>query len=436
MDPFTTSLLIGAASKGLGSLFGGGTAPQVQQMFTPEMAQQAFDYYNNRGNVANIQRGTPSYAPGTSVKLSQEVSPREVKTDEYIKYLVGKGYTPEYARVKASKGGMNKDKGFRQYAKTSDRLSVANKKVKGKTEFTPGGVDVSPQSEALRQGISGLGLESLAAASGLPSLFGQEAARALGARGNLANLAMSQLAQPMTEDGLTASDARNLEAIKAKYLNDFGSLFTDTMRGATSSLVDSGFSSSNLAGESLKDNAYNAQSDFLVDAMAKLAGLEDQFKTSAASRRSQGIGNILGAFGQLGATGGIGSVTGGLLDPASAGLFNDVSSASMANQLLGAGLDESFRRDQLAGSVLQQPVTPIPEAPGFLSTAFTGLAPALGLGTYLAMNREGSSDNTETVTNKNLGATKLSGRPYSGAGSFSNVASPYNSFPTGWSVYR
>lgn len=399
LDPVTISLLTGAASKGFGSLFGGGAQGPAFPfgVYTPQMAQQTDRFIRNRNQIANMQRGTPVGVAGTSLSYAQEIDPKTVKRQEYVNYLVGKGYTPENAMRKAAEGGLNKDKGFREYAKTSDKLKVKGRKIKGTTQFTPGGVQVDPMSTAMRQGMYGLGMESLGAAQGLPSMFAGEAARALATRQGLANQALGYLGLPIGQDGLSERGERNLDALNNKYLNDFSGLMEDTSRNIVSQLAETGFSSSNLAKDQLKSYAGDVQSDFLVDALAKLAGQEEAMLTGRQARETQTLNNMLNAFGQLGATGGIGSVTGGILNPAAAGLFTDPTAAQMAQSIMGSGLDEAFRRDQLRATNLMKSVTPVPDAPGFFSNAFTGLAPALGLGAYMGVDAWNNRDKGKSV---------------------------------------
>jgi hypothetical protein len=358
-------------------------------VYTPEMLQNALDVFQRYQNQQNQLAGTPSYsAGGVTSRQASQMSQKEIKTREYAKYLTEqKGYTPENAQARAqqiassSKENFKKDKEFSRFVRQGGSESLSQKKggrIRAGTEFTPGGVDVSSQSEAMRNAMQGLGMQSLNAASGLPQGYANEEARALAARGGLANQAMDYLGQGIGSSGLFSTQEKALGDMKNKYLNDFTRVYEDSMRGATSDLIGSGFNSSNLAGEYLQDAAYRPQSDFLTDALAKLAGQEQSFLTQASGIGSQNLQNILGTFNTLGQNQGIGSVLGGVLNPGGAGLFTDPQSAQFANQLQQQAIRNRQVDQSMANELNTQPVSLMPEQPGYWGTTMGAVAGAMG----------------------------------------------------------
>jgi hypothetical protein len=120
------------------------------------------------------------------------------------------------------------------------------------------------------------------------------------------------------------------------------------------------------------------QSRFLTDALASLAGQESNLLAQRAGIQGQNISNLLNTFNTLGANQGIGSVLGGVVSPAQAGLFTDVTGAQLGSQLQQQNITNRIAQEQLMGGVLQQPTTVIPEAPGFFANAFNAVSPYLG----------------------------------------------------------
>lgn len=395
MDPFTASLIASGISNAASGLFGGssGASAQPQSVFTPEMLQNAWDSMNQYMGAQNALAGTPSYAPGgVTTQQARELSPKEIKTREYANYLVQqKGYTPENAQARAnqiaasSKENFKSDKEFSRFVRQGGSSALSKRKgggIKAQTEFAPGGVNVSPESELMRSAMSNLGLQSLAAATGLPAAYASEEQRALATRQGLANQALNYLGQGIGSSGLFSTQEKALEDMKNKYLNDFSSLYTDTMRRATSDLAGTGFSSSNLAQEYMQDYAAKPQRNFLTDALAKLAGQEQSFLTQASGIGAQNLQNYLGAFNTLGQQQGIGSVLGGILNPAGAGLFTDPTSYAAASNLQQQAIGNRRADQQLMNQINLQPVTLMPEQPGLFSTAMTALSPLAGALAY------------------------------------------------------
>lgn len=409
IDPFTASLLASGVSSAMGG--GGGQPAGPSNVYTPEMLQNALNSMNQYMGAQNALAGTPSYsAAGVTSRQASEMSPKEIKAREYAKYLVEqKGYTPENAQARAqqvaasTKEKFKDDKGFSRFVRQGGSQSLTKRKgggIQAKQEFTPGGIDVSSQSEMMRNAMQNLGMQSIGAASGLPQLYAAEEARALGARQGLGQQALDYLGQGVGSSGLFSTQEKALEDMKNKYLNDFSSVYEDTMRRATSDLSGTGFSSSNLAGDYLKDTAYDAQSDFLTDALAKLAGQEQSFLSQASGIGAQNLQNILGTFGTVGQQQGIGSVLGGVLNPAGAGLFTDPQSAQMAAMLQQQAIGNRQTDQQMMNQLNTQPVSVMPEQPGFWGTVIPALSPFVGAGIYNQMTNNPSGEGNKKVSAK------------------------------------
>lgn len=386
MDPMT----IMAIAQGASSLFGGGgsQAPQGPvNVFTPEMRDQYIQAQQQYMNQANAAARTPSVGVGgVTTQQGGQLSPQEVKIREYAKFLESKGYMPDAAQARAqqiaasNKEKFKDDKEFNRFVAQGNAsdLTGKNGKLKAGTVFDPARVDVGQASQDIRTGFDQLNQEAVNAARGLPTGYAQEEARALAARQGLAGQAQNLLGGGPGASGLYSTQETALENMKNKYLNDFQSVYTDSMRGATSDLIGSGFNSSSLANEYMKDNAYNTQSDFLTDALAKLAGQESNFLSQASGIGSQNLNNILNSFNTLGQNQGIGAVLGGIQNPNAAGLFNDVQSATFANQIGQQGMDNRRADQQMLNQALGTSVSIMPEGPGALSTIANAVAPIAG----------------------------------------------------------
>jgi hypothetical protein len=405
MDPITMMAIGG----GLSSLFGGGasTPPQSQQLYTPEMRDEMLNYLSGLGGNLNSLYGTQSYAPGgISTQQASQISPQQQKATAYVQYLQSQGFSPENAQKKANQIIASKkekfadDKGFKQWLKTDGAglgLKVGGGKIAAGTKIAPGGVNATPQSELLNAGFQNLSGQALQAASGLPALFGQDTARALQAKQGLQGMLGSMLGQGFTGSGLLPSETADLSALENFYMQKFGDLQRDTTQKTVGDLVSSGFSSSNLAADALQKGAYDSQSRFLTEAMAALAGKQEDLVNQRFNRQSQNMSNIMNAFNTLGANQGIGGITGAIMSPGQAGLFTDPQSAALAAQLQQQNIGNNLQYGQMMQQGLSSPVQVMPEGPGLMSTMLGGLAGlggaylgGKGLSGYIAANKAGT----------------------------------------------
>ena len=338
------------------------------QVYTPDMLDRAIASQRYYQNLQNQFYGTPYTGPGgTSVTQATTLSPQQVKAEAYVNYLVSKGYTRENAQKKANqviadkKINFMQDKGFKKYINEGNApgLKVGAKGgIKAAPKFTEGGIQTG--APGIMEGVKGLGAESLAAAQGLPGMFGQDVARSLMARQQLQNSIGGLLGQGFTQSGLTPQEQMSYDAMKAKYLQDFGDLYKDTMQRTTGELVDSGFASSSLAKDALQRGAYDAQSRFLTGAMGELAQRENDLINSRVARQSQNLTNLLNTFGTLGANQGIGSVLGGFISPAQGGYLSEAQNAALLagmqqNQAVNRQTDQSMMNEILGRSTTVVP---------------------------------------------------------------------------------
>jgi hypothetical protein len=384
-------LLMAGASM-LGNAFSGGgkAAPAPVNAFTPEMLQQLMKQFGQYEANFNAQSRTPTQgAGGVTTSQGGKLSDKEIKQREYAKYLMSKGYDQANAqRLATTTKDLGQDKGFRQWVNKSGEatsLSTKGGKVKAKTEYAPAGFNVSDMSEANRNAMQGLTGEALGAASGLPQMFGMDLARALQSKQQLSGMAQDYLGQGFTDSGLLASEQGQVDALKNKYLKDFGDLYNDTMRSTAGGLQSSGFASSNLAGEALQRGAYDPQSRFLTDAMGKLAGMESDLVNQRFGRQTQNLGNILNTFNTLGSNQGIGSVLGGIVNPEQAGLFTDPQSAQLQAAMQQNVMNNMQQNQGMKNQIYSQPVTLMGEQPGFWSNLAAGAASGLGSSGGLSM---------------------------------------------------
>ena len=409
-------LLMAGASM-LGNAFGGGgqAAPAPVNVFTPEMAEAWFKQLGQYQNNYNAQSRTPTTgAGGVTTSQGGKLSDREIKQREYAKYLMSKGYDQANAdRMAATTKNLGQDKGFLKWVnKSGDATSLIGKggKVRAQTEYQPAGFGVSDMSEANRDAMQGLTSEALGAASGLPQMFGMDLARALQSKQQLGNMAQGYLGQGFTDTGLLAGEQAQVDALKNKYLQDFGDLYNDTMRSTAGGLQSSGFASSNLAGEALQRGAYDPQSRFLTDAMASLAGVESDLVNQRFGRQTQNLNSILNTFNTLGSNQGIGSVLGGIVNPEQAGLFTDPQSAQLQAAIQQNALQNAQQNQAFMNQAHSQPVTVMGEQPGMLSNLAAGAAGAAGMYGNLGMIK--NMFGTKTSPTTNAAVTGVNNQPY------------------------
>jgi hypothetical protein len=349
-------------------------APAIssQSVYTPEMLDQ---YLRSMGQYTNAQNqfyGTPYAGPGgTSVSQSRQMSSEEVKAEAYVNYLVSKGYTRENAQKKANqviadkKINFMQDKGFKKYINEGNApgLKVGAKGgIKAAPKFTEGGIQTG--DEAMRSAFGNLSQQALGGASQLMPGLTADVQRALQARQQLQGSIGSLLGQGFTQTGLTPQEQASYDAMKAKYMQDYGDLYRDTMQRTTGELVDSGFASSNLAAGALQRGAYDAQSRFLTGAMSDLASKENELINSRFARQSQNLNNLLNAYGSLGATQGLGSILPGVMSPGQAGLMTDPQTiealmSMQQNQARNRQMDQTMMNQALA-----QPLQMLPSGGG------------------------------------------------------------------------
>lgn len=362
-------------------------APAIssQSVYTPEMLDQ---YLRSMGQYMNTQNqfyGTPYAGPGgTSVTQSRQMSGQEVKAEAYVNYLISKGYTRENAQKKANqiiadkKLTFKEDKGFRKYINEGNApgVKVQDGKIKASTKFTEGGIQTGDQ--AMRSGFENLSQQALGGASQLMPGLTADVQRALQARQQLQGSIGSLLGQGFTQTGLTPQEQASYDAMKAKYLQDYGDLYRDTMQRTTGELVDSGFASSNLAAGALQRGAYDAQSRFLTGAMGDLAARENELINSRFARQSQNLNNLLNTYGSLGATQGLGSILPGIMSPGQAGLMTDPQTIEalmtmQQNQARNRQMDQTMMNQALA-----QPLQMLPSGGGAGSKIGGAASGALG----------------------------------------------------------
>ena len=331
-------------------------------IYTPEMLDQAIRQQQAYQAAQNRFYGTPYTGPGgVSISQPREMSRQEIVAEGYTNYLISKGYSRENAQKRTNEIIANKklafksDKGFKDYINKGNApgLSVKSGGIQAAPKMTQAGIQSG--APGIMEQVKGLGSESLAAAQGLPSMFGQDVARSLQARQQLQNSIGSLLGQGFTQSGLTPQEQASYDAMKAKYMQDYGDLYRDTMQRTTGELADSGFASSNLAGQALQRGAYDAQSRFLTQAAGELAQRESDLVNQRFARQSQNLNNLLNTYGTLGANQGISSVLGGFVSPSQGGYLSEADAANLLagmqqNQARNRQVDQSMMSDVLGRS--------------------------------------------------------------------------------------
>lgn len=372
--------------QGIGSL-GGNTPPGIApvSLFTPEMQQQAINQFQNYlGNQEDVY-GTPYAGPGgVTVSQAREIGPKEQKVEVYTDYLVNeKGLDRETARAQANevvsrnRKNFNDDKGFLKYIRQGNvpGMKVKDGRIKTSTKYSEGGVQTGQASENLRGGFDALSGQAFGAASGLPGLFGRDVANSLASKDALRGGLMDRAMQNLQFDTETLSPGAQSDqgALEEYYMDKFNSLFKDTMQNATGELIDSGFSSSSLAGDVLQDKAYDSQSRFLTEAAASLANNRQNLLNNQQSRQYGQLGAVGNLFNTLGSTSNYGNITGSIMNPSQAGLFTDPQSAGLAAGMQQNNIGNRARDQYAFSDILTQPVDIIPSGGGDSGGGFLGL---------------------------------------------------------------
>lgn len=349
---FGQAAMLGAA----GSMIQPPPAASPLQVYTPEMLQGYIDKLGQYAKQMEAIYGTPSTAPGVSVTQTSEIPGRSRKQEAYKQYLINKGVDPKEAARLASGNKFRDDKGFKRTVRQGEfedlGLFIQGGRVKAKPMYEGGGVKVDPQSEALRGALQALSLQSI---------------------GSIGNM----LSQGFNQDGLSPRQAQNLDALKAKYLDEFSDVYRDSTRAALGELVNTGTNRSSFAPQFIADTAGKAQSRFLTQALGTLAGQEEQMLQGRAARQAQALQNYRT----------------GLMNPASLGLFSDPIAAQFAANLQQQNIGNRAQTQTMFNQGLLQPVSVMPDASkgiaergmGALSGAAAGAAagsiiPGIGTG--------------------------------------------------------
>lgn len=321
ISPWLLPLSIGA------SLFGGENVSGLTQ----SDINRAEAAVNNSYNAAQDALTSPYNISGTVSTPAK--SAKEVKQENkapalnlYAQTVLGK--SPAEAE-KWTKKQLNNDKTLNQVGKKQDisfkefirqgnapGLEVSSTgKIKG-IASDPG---ATGRRDPLEEAQIGLSQEVFGAAGGLPGLYGEDARAGLNFRNQIRQALSDQYLGGDLQDVLNADLAQIQDFTKDATQNAFGSL------------MDSGFLSSNLAGEAFDRSVGSGQRKMSRDLLGKMAEL-----------RSNEVRNILGAAQTLGGPSTFGGyISGGLQAPGAYGGISDAQAldAITGQQRTGASLE-------------------------------------------------------------------------------------------------
>lgn len=320
--------------------------------------------------------GTPVSVGGTQVTQTSRVSDADQKRQAFIQFRLSKGDSLEQATQKANailadpnikfkdkKGFVNAiNKGnYEGLSIGKDgRIAVAPK-------YIGGGVETPGISEAMQGALKNLGLESILSGMGQAPMFAADNASAFGLRNDIRGQ-LGQLIGATGSEGLSARDLEDIDATLNFRKQQLGDLNQKNTAGVVGDLIDRGFMSSNLAEGALQHGVYDPQARFLSDLGSELAGMELNMRNSAANRKSQAVGNAINAFQSAGSPYQIGSILGGVIDPSSAGLFDDVSGAYLGNQIQQQNINNRQDTQAQTNAIGLTPKTIVPKIGGGLGT--------------------------------------------------------------------
>lgn len=333
---------IDALLQGAAAMQQPGPPVSPSSVYTPEMLQAAINNLQNFGTGLESLYGTPSGAPGASVTQASKIPGRGRKQQAYEQYLIGKGVDPATASRKAAKLKFKDDKGFKKAVREGQfdefGLSVQGGRVKADQRFTPGAVNVDPQSTALTSAMRGFGLDAIGGARGM-------------------------LNQGFNADGLSPGQAESLDALKARYMDEFSDVARDSNRAAFGELAGTNTIRSSFAPGFIADTAGKTQSRFLTQAMGELAGREESMLQGRSNRQTQAYNNYLR----------------GILNPGGAGLFTDPQAATAAANLQQQNIANRFGQQGAMTNLMTQPVSLFPDtSEGFFDKASGALSGAAG----------------------------------------------------------
>lgn len=384
-----------------------GAPPTSASLYTPDMLDRAIRSQLGFKNESENFFATPSYsAGGVMTTQASKTDPDVLKKQGYIQYLQASGMSKaeaanQAAKVLASGKGFSSDKNFATYVGQGaiPGLSLgANGGIKAQSQVIPGGISVSPESDALRAAMNNVSLQSMQALNGLPAMYGQEAQNSEAFRQAARNQLGQQALNPYNQNGLTAQGQGDIDATTKNYLNQFADVYRNSMQQTIGSLAQTGFSSSNLASKALEYGAQNAQSRFLSDAMANIANQRQNILNSQSARQAQSQANTINALNSAGGLVNIGGITAGIMNPANAGVMTDAQSAQLAMQQQQQNYQNRFGNQQAINQMYMSPTTAMSgsgsgmgSSIGALVGGIAGTIVAPGIGTAIGAGLGGAA---------------------------------------------
>ncbi len=347
-------------------------------MYTPEMHASAVKQYENYMNRFGAATGaTARSSSGASITGIGEISPQQQKKEAYTNYLVAeKGFSPEQAEARANKIAgkkkltFNQDQGFKKYIRKNDLegFSIKNGKIKAAPKPVGPEINTGEQQQNIQNMMQGLNQQSMMAASGLPFMYAQQEQRGANVRNMMTPMLMQQ-GMGIASGGMSQPELEGLKAIEDYFADDFKGYFEDLTDQAYSGLYNSGFTSSSLVDDVLNEGAAEPAAEYAAQSAAKLADIRNRFMSDSLARDTQRQQVGLGTFGQLGQMSGIGSVTGGLVNPGQFGGMTDAQSLALLQGVRAGDLSNMMQNQAGFSNLLQKPVNIMPgeNERGFMS---------------------------------------------------------------------
>ena len=375
VDPLTMAAVTAVAGPLMGNLFGGSDSPTGPvPYYDADMLGAAIRQQEKFGREFDAATGaTSTVSGGPSMTGTRKVSKREQKSENYVDYLVTeKGLSQEEAQKRANRITANPNKsfeqkkGFKKWIRqgNADGLSIGRSGgIKAAPKSIGPSIETSPQQRQIQDMMQGFNMQSMMAAQGLPFLYGQQERRAGAVRDFMTPGLMNQ-AMNFSMGGLSQPEQEGLQAIRDYMQEDFKGYFDDLMGQAQGRLFNTGFTQSSLVDDVVTDIAIDPARDYSIQSAAKMAELENQFRTAAVGRDAQRLQSGLGAFGTLGQMQGIGSVISGLVNPAMTGGLTDAQSLSLLQQVRGGDLQNMLTNQGMMSNLLQQPLQIMPDGGG------------------------------------------------------------------------
>ena len=364
----------GVADRASGYLFPSAADARTQPgggvALTPEDKENAINFLIEQGIITNDQLLAGASAGGTNIQGGGVISAKQNKKDNnpiaYAAFRKTQGASDaqiaqEIANIQNTSAKFSGVQGYRKWLKTNGQqygLSVKDGVITGKESIQS--PEITSQSDPLKGQSTAYNADVLSTLNQLLPGYAENIQQQMDYQNKLRGMTDEALltdAEGLSEDDLADLQAQE-DAAKAKW----GNFYQDKVANTGNYLRNSGFASSNLAGEVMNRSAYRPASEYLLQLQGQLAGQEEQKKQNVAARKAQRIQNILGT-GQQFAGGNLAGLTSNIVSPDAYGGFTDPNAYTAAADAWKYSTDTRAGVNKTIGAGMLTPtMIPAPES--------------------------------------------------------------------------